>query len=705
MSQPIFLTLNTRAVFLCLFMTAILVPPVFPCIEGQQIPTGLPPGIDLELPPSPGPGPGFLPRHSSPGFLQSLKNLAEIDAPAAAELLIRWISQRDGRLVFDSTLSNAEFPQSESHHSDSIAWIPPPEEQLQVWAKTLPDKFLRETLQNIPDLPLDGTHPWIWAPHLETAARTALELAVESGDRKTASILLRRPGLIDQTPPEWRMWIFDSGERPAEFRSTADSRSFQSPEKILPARSDWQVQSWNLQLPPTIPDPVRGNAIPTGIPRRSALARVHGLIKNDVLVLAEDRNIRAFMNDGSLLWQWSPSPNTYKADPHPPGQGTRVPVTSGSQALFLLRSPRLYQPPNTNLSIEEDSKKHLGWIEGHILDLKEIQEGPSDTWKIPIVEEGFSLAPTPLWIGSSLYLVATRGLQNVEVWIFAFDTDKRTELWRRKLETRKIEVFSLQDLRQALASSHLTLHQNVLSIDRSPGRVDRVCRFTGEHISVVLPPIQHLGDLPTSVQIRWGNRRLQLFPRPRPPAFPVTLTIPSSQMRLSIPRGSRSLLAMDLENGKPLWSLPVSQAESILGTSDKGEGVWLVDLSVPESGHSIGVRKITYDGKVVPESQKRISLAERKESPAPEESSQDAIAPILMADPIYTKGALLLATRSGLKAVSLETGEIRKSMPWPAESTGGWIFPWRLDGDGWGVIHRGQSLRGTESRLELWTPR
>lgn len=669
-------------------------------LDAQEIPTGLPPGIDLELPPAPGPGPAFLPRHSSPGFLQALRSLASKDPATAGELLLEWIRQREGRLVFDGPHPAA--PEMDSH---PVQTIPAPEVQLHTWAKTLPDGFLRQAFQNRDRLPLDGTHPWIWAPHLETEARIALETAVESGDRKSASILCRRPGLVTLIPPEWRSWIFESAERPSIFRSTGDTRIMDNSIGQLSDPEIWNVHSWELQIPPTIADPRRGKSDASQLPRRSSLGRVHGLIKDDILVLAEDRKIRAYEKTGNTVWEWSPSTREYKGDPHPPGTGTRVPITSGSQALFLLRSPRLYQPPNTNLTVEAESEKHLGWIEGHILDLEQVHKKPESTWKLPIVEEGFSISPTPLWVGSSLFVIATKGLQDVETWLFSFDTDKRTELWRRKLETRRIEEFSIQDLRQVLITSHLTLHENILSIDRSPGRIDRVCSQTGEHISVVIPPIYPISDLPSSLQIRWGNRRLQYFPRPRPPAFPVTVTIDSKKMRLCIPDGSRHLLATNLENGSLLWSLPVSRWESILGSRDGNGNIWLLDSSVPAMGKSIGVRQVTLEGEALPDSRRKIGLGDGPAALVPADPNQKAVIPYLLSDPVYADGALWISSIHGIKTDSLAEDEPTRLIPWPADSLGGWIFPWNVDGECWGVIHRGESLRGTGSRLEVWTPR
>ncbi|MGB1809553.1 MAG: hypothetical protein ACPHQT_04655, partial [Planctomycetota bacterium] len=59
----------------------------------------------------------------------------------------------------------------------------------------------------------------------------------------------------------------------------------------------------------------------------------------------------------------------------------------------------------------------------------------------------------------------------------------------------------------------------------------------------------------------------------------------------------------------------------------------------------------------------------------------------------------------GINAASLAEGIPTKLFPWPADSLGGWIFPWSEDGECWGVIHRGESLRGTGSRVEVWSPR
>ena len=321
------------------------------------------------------------------------------------------------------------------------------------------------------------------------------------------------------------------------------------------------------------------------------------------------------------------------------------------------------------------------------------------------MDEGFSISPTPLWVGSSLFVIATKGLQDVETWLFSFDTDKRTELWRRKLETRRIEEFSIQDLRQVILTSHLTLHENILSIDRSPGRIDRVCSQTGEHISVVIPPIYPISDLPSSLQIRWGNRRLKHFPRPRPPAFPVTVTIDSKKMRLCIPDGSRHLLATNLENGSLLWSLPVSRWESILGSRDGNGNIWLLDSSVPAMGKSIGVRQVTLDGEALPDSRRRIELGAAPATLVPADPAQEAAIPYLLSDPVYAAGKLWIATLNGIKTAFLDESATTSLFPWPADSLGGWVFPWSEDGNCWGVIHRGESLRKTGSQLEVWTLR
>ncbi|MGB1071800.1 MAG: hypothetical protein ACPG1Z_09045 [Planctomycetota bacterium] len=694
-SPPFILWLRLTAILV--FLLTIQQPLL---LDAQEIPTGLPPGIDLELPPAPGPGPAFLPRHSSPGFLKALRSMASKDPATAGELLLAWIRQREGRLVFDGSRQDSQEPDFQP-----VQTIPPPEVQLHDWAKTLPEGFLRQAFQNMDGLPLNGTHPWIWAPHLETEARIALETAVECGDRKSASILSRRPGLITRIPPEWRSWIFESAERPTLFRSTGDTRIMDNSIGQLSDPEIWNVHSWELQIPPTIADPRPGKSDASQLPRRSSLARVHGLIKDDILVLAEDRKIRAYEKSGNTLWEWSPSTREYKGDPHPPGTGTRVPITSGSQALFLLRSPRLYQPPNTNLAVEAESEKYLGWIEGHILDLEQVHKKPQSTWKLPIVEEGFSISPTPLWVGNSLFVIATKGVQDVETWLFSFDTDKRTELWRRKLETRRIEKFSIQDLRQVILTSHVTLHENILSIDRSPGRIDRVCSQTGEHISVVIPPIYPISDLPSSLQIRWGNRRLQHFPRPRPPAFPVTVTIDSKKMHLCIPDGSRHLLATNLENGSLLWSLPVSRWESILGSRDGNGNIWVLDSSVPAGGNSIGVRQVTLEGEALANSHRRIELGAAPATLLPADPTQEATIPYLLSDPVYAAGKLWISTLNGIKTASLDENASTSLLPWPADSLGGWIFPWSEDGKCWGVIHRGESLRGTSSRLEVWTLR
>ena len=272
-----------------------LLTAVVPSTEGFLPAQELPAGIDLELPPAPGPGPAYLPRHGSAEFLSQVRDQAKSDPASAGERLIDWIRKREGRLIQNGPLKIAQDP-------EKTAWIAPPEVQLHQWALDLPANFLSDVFHKMPDLPLDGAHPWIWAPGLESAALEALEVAVESGDRQTASLLLRRRGLASRIPAEWQAWIFQHEPPETGSFSTTDRRLSHSSSRLGNRKGDWQVHPWNLEVPTTVEDPKRGATSITNPTRRSALSRIHGVVRDQITVLADDRRIRAFHPDGRVLW-------------------------------------------------------------------------------------------------------------------------------------------------------------------------------------------------------------------------------------------------------------------------------------------------------------------------------------------------------------------------------------------------------------------
>ena len=692
-----------RALWQALLLLSLISGAILPDIQrlhAQSLSGELPPMIDLEVPPQPGPGPAFLPRHGYSGLLDQLTTFAKENPQQCSELLRSWLLQRNGRLLFDGDFPD---PEKELEAADRSFWIPPAEIQLRQWAKTLPDQFLNRTFQNLKDWPLDGSHPWLWVPDFEASALNALERAIESGDRKSAGILLRRQGLAEKIPEAWLKWISRSQKKPVGFRTTQGSQSLLDFESEQWEQQRWWVTSKSFEIPPTKADAGQQNQMKTVQTRRSALTGVHGLIRNDVLLIASDRAVNAFETSGEILWKWAPESSQRKPDSHPPASGIRIPVTSGTKALFQLRSRRLYQPPNTNLSVESESDQNLGWIEGHVIDLGESRVKPKASWKIPIIDEGFSLLPTPLWEGNRLFLLATKGFKNVETWIFAFDTDQQSELWRRQLETRRIDVVSFHDLRQFIGPTHVSKQGNVLSIDRSPGLIDRVCAFTGEHLSAVLTSIYRMEDQPLSLRVHWGELRLQSYPWRRPPALPVSIVVPASGLRISIPPGSKSILATQLSDGSILWEKPVGRGDSILGLSNLRDTFWLMDLHVPRDRNNLAVRRMNFAGKLITTDRLQLPLG-TDPLPMPENLAEPAgLRPLILGEPVYSQDRLLIPSVAGIEWFQLDSGDSSRFMPWPSGSHGGSVFHWQRKGSIWGVIHRGDKSRGTQSRIERWS--
>ena len=119
----------------------------------------------------------------------------------------------------------------------------------------------------------------------------------------------------------------------------------------------------------------------------------------------------------------------------------------------------------------------------------------------------------------------------------------------------------------------------------------------------------------------------------------------------------------------------------------------------------MGGRHVALEGEALPASRRKIGLGAGPAALVPADPNQKAVIPYLLSDPVYADGALWISSIHGIKTDSLAEDEPTRLIPWPADSLGGWIFPWNVDGECWGVIHRGESLRGTGSRLEVWTPR
>ncbi|OUU22737.1 MAG: hypothetical protein CBC13_07195 [Planctomycetia bacterium TMED53] len=671
-------------------------------IGSSDLPEKLPPGIDLELPAAPGPGPAFLPRHGAPGLLKQIAALAQDQPEQAASLLKEWISDRNGRLLFDG-----EIPPWEEGSSTSPVEIPSTEQTLSAWALSLPQGFLIRAFRDLSNIPLNGSHPWIWAPEFESAALQSLESAIEMGDRQTASILLRRKGLASQIPAELLSWIQRTESAETLFQSTIDLTP------LVPAAIDrlktqnWLIRKIPFEIPPTVADPGQSNQLNTLKARRSPLSAVHGLLRNRVLLVAEDRQVLAFDDSGNQLWAWPETKTNRLPDRHPPANGIRNAISSGNDVLFMLRSARSYQPPNTNLAIEAESEKHLGWIEGHILNLESPQSKPSNSWTLPLAQEGFTLLPTPLWRGNRLYLLATRGFREVETWIFSFDTDRKRENWRRKLETRRIDVHSFHDLRQLIGQSQISQHGSILSIDRSYGVVDRVCAHTGEHVSTLITPRFHLAEQPLSLRVHWGELRLQGFPWPRGKNLPISVIVPAQNLRICIPPDSRMLFGLDLTDGSARWQHEVSPGESILGLTSDLQGIWLADMHIHRAKHVLGVRRVRLNGAEEPNSDLELPLGSEPRvgvtstNGATVEPKQ--LRPLLLGELRYFSDQLLVPTVAGLEWFNLQTADSSRFLPWPAQSTGGNLFSWSQDYSRWGVFHRGDVSRRTTSAIEIWS--
>ena len=663
----------------------------------------------LEFPPGPGWGPGLIPVHGPVDFLDRLQKLAKESPGEAADDLRSWLLSRQGELI---THGPAPLYEESWGESPPPLTLKSPEIILQEWSKNLPSEFLQRILSSLENLPLSGSHPLIWASGKEQEALNALEEAIEKGDRSTANILLRRPGLAKRIPDTLLQWVKKppSTSHSQHFFSTKNATAATPAGMELLQLLQWKVEDRPLQIASTHKDWVKSkeSLLPT---RRSTLPGVHGLIRNGVMIVGSDLSVEAHHSapEKGMLWSWSPHKSSITEDSSTPDAGTRIPLSSGNKIMFLLRSSRIYQTPNTNVVMDHLLQKNRdqqkpGWLEATILEVPDPESPPISHWTLPLAIEGFTLAPTPLWSGDRLWCVATRGFNDVETWVFEFDTEKKKEVWRRHLDTRPIQFHSHFDLRQIIASVHIDEIDGQLWIDRSPGIVDRVCAKTGEHLGVTLPPRHRLmKEEASGVTLHWGQFRFKTLQSLRPAGFPVSVISRQRQQRISIPPLSLRALMIDTFSGEMLWHHPVLPGESILGVSQDQTTIWIADSRIERGKNELRIRGIdTREGKSIGPVT-RLPLGADPSGESFREFESPELHPILLGDMQYFNDRLMVPTVAGLEWFHLKSGTSLKFLTWPHESTGGSIFPISNDGQEWGLIHRGDLTRETKSHLEVWT--
>ena len=647
---------------------------------------------EIELPGPPVAGPGRIPHHHGSLTLEEITGLAVRNPFGFATLRLRdWIETRQGALVLP--------PYGLPVGSRGTILVPPAELLLARWAKSLPEGFLTHSLQNLEPIPIDGVHPFLWQPGREADARRALAAAIERGDRSTASILLRRDNLKDAENVEILEWIHGHVPLAANWQRTDGPIT-------VDAKAP-QIHQLKGFLPmahlATAPDGGSFSARHGLNTRRQPIADFHPLKRDQTILFGSGNQVIAIDLSDSLdvIWSWSRHPSS-KPERFPSLLGIpEVPVSSGDRCVFLLRTPRYFQRPATNILMEEGHWKGAGWLEAVVLEIPDPHRSPVSAWAAPIALEGFTVAPTPHIDGDRLWLVATRGWSEVETWAFAFDIAKKKELWRRKLSVEQLEAHSLNDLRDKIADASLALIDDDLIISRTGGAIDLLSASTGEHRATLHQPRWRNSELPSHSGIRWGTSRFQAYPQIRTRSHSL-IEIPSDRSLpwLLLPSDGKMLIALDQQNWQIRWSRNVTRETSLLGIIDGT--AWILDGGIEQDDHRVSLIGLDPRYGTVRAGPWRLELAARAPEPATHKDEKVAVAPLLRGLPRLFKDTLWIPTLAGIETFSLEDGSSAGISGWPQGTAGGTPLP--LSDGRMLLMRRGDTGARTASALELLIP-
>jgi len=620
-----------------------------------------------ELPGPPAAGPGSIPYHQGPASLQEIGELAETDPTLAADLFRQWIETRRGSLVISPSPLNVG--------TRGTIRIEPPHLQLARWARGMPESFLEVALQRLEPIPIDGVHPLVWHPRLQEEAGQALHEAIERADRSTAAALLRRPGLSSILDQEILQWL--QAEQFAEpLWQRVDG----------PTRSHPQA-SWEQLFSPSRPAPASQEFVTpatlSSMTLRQRRAASYPLLSGSLALLCNDQQVVAIDLDDpqQALWQWNSEPKIeYRGTPGkvaPFPSVPWIPVSSGSRCLFLMPTPSKNVRPSSNVFLALGGWKDQGWLEATLLEIPDRSSPPTDSWVLPIIKEGFTACPTPLLRGDRLWLMATRGWNQLEIWVFAFDVSSRKELWRRQLAAETLEAHSMHDLRDKILHSALALDGDSLLLCRSGGAIDCLSAATGEHIASLYQPRWRLEQLSPLSTAKFGPSRFLGYPAQVPRAL-TPLQPPQDEATpwVMLPADGRLLIALDPKPWTVRWSHPVARAASYLGIVD---GLaWILDATDEDRRGVVEVTGLDPRRGTVRSGPWRIPLHIPIATPATSSSSgsDSSSTPHLQGAPRLLPGRLWIPTRLGLQVHSLTDGSMVGWTEWPSGATGGTATPY-----------------------------
>lgn len=645
---------------------------------------------EYELPGPPAAGPGRIPHHRGAESLKMISDLTLENPGAAAQQLREWLETRNGLLVFP--------PRPLFVGSRGTVHIERTERQMARFARSLPSGFLDGALGRLGNIPIDGAHPLVWHPDRGRQANRALQEAFERADRRSAWALLQRPGSRNGIEPGLLRWLEDDAVALGPWRRS-DGPLTRVPQQSLGSRVEGSLA---IPMPNTGPEGTSHRKVQKWS-RRHPLSDLFPLLGQRMALFGNGHRVVAIDLDEPTreAWQW--------LVPRPDGTPTRtqlpfisvpeIPVSSGDRCVFLLRTPRQYQQPSTNIILESGPWKDRGWLEAVVLEIPDPQRPPVSSWVAPIASEGFSACPVPLIEGDRMWLLATRGWSTLETWVFAFDLSCRQELWRRQLEVRELEAHALNDLRDKILSASLARSGDDLLVSRSGGAIECLSASSGAHRASLYQPRWRFEELPSFSDIRWGQQRFLAYPGLRPRSnSPIQVPSDKTSPWLFLPPDGRLLIALETQSWQIAWSHPVGRQTSLLGIVD---GIaWLFDATIGVGQNTVHLTGLdSRDGERVagPWS---ISLTAQPMAEGDDPAHLQA--PLLRGQPRIFSERIWIPSGGGIEVYSLKDGTALGVSPWPEGSRGGTPLP--LDGGELLIARRGDSSMPSSSVIEMVRP-
>jgi hypothetical protein len=618
--------------------------------------------------------------------------LADGDGSEARTVLLRFLDERGPLLV----------PPGE--HRTGAREISPPWQILRGWFLSLSDEqrsrlrfpagLVKRTLEAAP---IDAASPLIWLDGLEELALRRLQDAIESGDRGTARLLLRRESLGDELHEQLREWVLaPPREEPIDLPLLPEGRL--SLEAVYP-----------LDLDPNPND--RTGTIATPTHRRVPLADLTPAVQDSLALLPARGGPLAvsLRAPHGVLWRVPAS--------HPTPEGGAEPLRDtswtarvGEDCLLLpTRTPRTEYRTTSEWIYEEHEWSDRGWTAPTIV-TRESGGGPTlrpaPDWAL----EGFTIGGVPHVSSSQVLWLATRGFIEVETWVLALDPRDGRELWRTQLAVRTLPWHASSDLSDLLPAGSLLRHRDEVFAIARGGLVARLGLAEGDLRGIHLVP-RHLrtpqkGDLARYKIGKVAALRL----RPEAAAW-VSRDREGEERLIALPPDGARIVALDLDRWELDWAHPAPP----LATLHRGEDAvpWVIDLTTPVGEGTI--RAWSLDPRTgalrdsVPVELEIPGASPRRRSRrgggAP--ARPEDLAPIVGGSPTLVKGGIAVPVARGWAIWSrtpLTGGPPDRLLPWPEGAVGGTVTLLPADEDA-GLriltVHRQESAWGSRSVAEL----